>query len=381
MGADIHDQWTWKEGDTAKTLARYKLDTLFEKYGIGANAEDLFDEVPATYVHKGDIAVKKPLLLDAKGHGIFIIDGSLTIDGAFTYYTADAYTILVITGDFHAAHYYQAQDTQLVVLGETTIDGLLYINVSDAGFAVFRGPVTSRDRLIHQDVLSDVPMFAKRPTGKERDGLAADESTHPPDLHAKLVKNVDLFPPPPKGTKKPPKDAELKKMTVEEVLTVTGFEEMMIQDAAINPNWFRLGKPGEPLKKLQLIAETYIAEFPTALATLESLTLLNNADGAKLATLLRSLPVLRGLKKLRFSGTAIDRIPAEIGMLENLEELEIYGNKKLTALPSEIGKLARLRSLTVTDNAIKKLPAGLDLDRIPTLNFDEKALKERRDPE
>lgn len=343
----------WKEADTAAALKRYALTALFEKYGIGASAEDLFGEVPTTYVHAGDLTIKKSLLLDAQGHGIFIVDGSLTIDGAFTYYTADAYTVLVVTGDLHAAHFHQAWDTQLVVFGETTIDGLLYIDVSDAGFALFRGPVTSRDRLIQGVGAGSLPMFANKAKGKQRDGLPANESTDPLDLHAKLVNNVELFPPPPKGTKRPPSDAALREMSVDEVLAVTGFEEMMIQNAEINPNYFRKGKSGEPLKKLQLIAETYITHFPPVLASLESLTLLNNSNTDKLTMLLRSLPVLRGLKRLRISGTAIDHIPPEVGTLENLEELEIYANRKLTALPLEIGKLARLSKLTVTDNAIK----------------------------
>ncbi len=370
----------WKKVNTAATLKRYKLAALLEKYGIGASAEELFGEVPTTWVHEGDITVKKPLLLDARGHGIFIVDGSLTINGALTYYTADAYTVLVITGDLHAAHFHQAWDTQLVVFGRTTIDGLLCIDVSDAGFALFRGPVTSRDRLVRGTTAGSVPMFAKKAKGKERDGFPSNESMDPADLHARLVKNVDLFPAPPKGTKKPPSDAALRKMTVEEVLAVTGFEEMMIQDAEINPNYFRKGKPGDPLKKLQLIAETYITTFPPELASLESLTLLNNSNGKKLATLLRSLPVLRALKRLRIAGTAIDRLPPEVGMLAGLQELELYANKKLTSLPPELGNLARLAKLTVTDNAIERLPNGLELDRIPSLNFDEKALKKRRDP-
>jgi len=85
----------------------------------------------------------------------------------------------------------------------------------------------------------------------------------------------------------------------------------------------------------------------------------------------------RSLTRLRLSGTAITAIPAEA--LPQLEELELQGNASLASLPAGLGSLP-LRRLTVTDNAIAKLPADLDLDRIGEVIFDEPALKLRKQP-
>ena len=104
-------------------------------------------------------------------------------------------------------------------------------------------------------------------------------------------------------------------------------------------------------------------------------------DGKRLNALLRSLPKLRSLKRLRISNCKLDHLPAEIGALEQLEVLELNYNKSLKTLPVvEINKLAKLRKLWVTDNAIAVLPPGLELDRIPEVHFDEKALELRRQP-
>lgn len=352
----------WKKADTKKTLARLGLDKLFEAEGIGPLAEDLFGEVPATFTKTGNVVHHGPVLCDAQGHGIYIIEGSLVVDGAFTFYTADAYTVLVVTGDLVAEHLVQAWDTQLVVLGQTKVKGLVYLDVSDAGFSVFRGTVTSKERL-------------------------TDDNRHrwqgpsePDEIHAALLRREPLFAAEATGKQKPPSKAELAKMTPLDVLTkvTSGFEDMQIQDNQINPNWFRKGKPGCALESVSLISETYLDEFPDTLATLRSLTLLNNKDGTRLVAMLRSLPKLRALRKLRLSGTGIDRLPAELGALEQLEELELAGNKALSALPPEIGKLSKLRSLVVTGNAIAKLPPELDLDRIANVIFEEPALELRR---
>ena len=368
--SDIHALCSWRKADTGETLARLGLGKLFAKHGIGKNAEDLFGEVPATYIHAGDVHHRGPVSCDAQGHGIFVIEGSLAIDGAFTFFTADAYTILVITGDLSAAHLHQAWDTQLVVLGTTTIAGLLFIDVSDAGFALFRGPVSSRDRVVSSEVTGGVAMFAKKPKGTARE-LTAD----PIELHERLVRGDELFAAPapaPAKAKKPPAAAALAKMSVAEVLGVTGFEDMQIQDAKINPQWFRKGKPGCALASLSLLAETYVDAFPP---TLKSLTLLNQADAARTEAMLRVLPA--SLARLRISGTALARIPAEIAALSALEELELQGNESLTSLPRELGALP-LRRVMITGNAIAKL--DLDLDRIAEVIVDEPARQLRKQP-
>lgn len=360
---DIHALCTWKRTDTAKALSKYGLDKLFASYGIGAKGEDLFGEVPATYVHVGDVEIKS-LALYAQGHGIFIIEGSLSIDGVFTFYASDAYTVLVVTGDVTATHWNQAWDTQLVVFGKTTIAGLLWLDLSDAGFALFRGPASSRDRVItNTSVEADVPMFATKPKGMLREDLHAD-SFDPPAMHAALLANklpFDTTPPKstPKNAPKKPSNQALAAMTASEFLaSPTGFASAQIVDNAINPNWLGKAKAGEPFTTLSLISETYVDAFPDSLATLTQLTLLDNRDGERLATMLRSLPKLAALKKLVIAGTGLKALPPEIGALAKLEHLEVRGNKQLAAIPDEASQL-KLKTLIVYDNAITQMPASL----------------------
>ncbi len=373
----IDDVCTWKTAATTKTLAGYQLDKLFAKLGIGASAQDLFGEIPTTYVHEGDVRHQTPLACDAQGNGIYILDGSLTVDGAFTFYTADAYTILVITGDLVASDLVQAWDTQLVVLGATKLAGLLYLDLSDAGFAVFRGAVTSRERHVSIGVESDVPVFAKAPKGKLLDRWVGP--SEPAELHAALGRGDSFAPPPaPKGTKKPPNNAALAKLSIAEVLTISGFSKMMFEGEKVNPNWLTKGTPGCALQSLT-IGAALIPAFPAELGSLTELVLLHLDDEQRLAALLRTLPVLRSLTRLRIANCALVQLPDELGALANLEVLELSCNKSLQALPAgAIDKLGKLRQLTVERNAISKLPKGLDLDRIREVIFEEKALQLRR---
>lgn len=326
--ATIDELCSWKKADTQKTLAAHGLGALFASLGVGRLAEDLFGEVPATYVHRGDVRHRKPVLCDARGHGIYVVDGSLCVDGPFTFFTADAYTILVVTGDLVASDLVQAWDTQLVVLGATKLNGLLFVDLSDAGFAVFRGPFTSRERRISVGVESDVPMFAKTPKGKLVERWSGP--SEPADIHLALERGDAMTKAPrvAKGTKKPPADAALKKMSIAEALTVTGFTKMVFEGERVNPNWFVKGTPGCAVQSVT-IAAAYVDAFPPELASLTELVLLSLSDAKLLALMLRSLSVLRSLKRLRIANSAIIELPVELRTLPNLEVLELSGNKQL----------------------------------------------------
>lgn len=367
--ASIEEVCRWKKVDTAKTLSRFKLDRLFEKLGIGALAEDLFGEVPATHLHTGDVRHREPLACNAQGHGVFIVDGSLTVEGAFTFYTADAYTVLVVTGDLHAADLVQAWDTQLVVLGATRLAGLLAVEPSDAGFAVFRGPVTCRHWWARVDVERDVPLFAKPPKGKRLERWTGP--TEPAELHLALGRGDSFAPAPaPKGTRKTPGNAALAKMSIAEVLTVRGFEKMMFEGEKVNPNWFAKGAAGCALESLT-IGAAYVPAFPAELGTLKELVLLHLTDEERLAQMLRSLPALRSLTRLRIANCALPRLPDEVGALASLEVLELSNNKTLKSVPAGvIGKLDRLRKLTVEGTAMTSAPEGPAFDRIAEVTFD-----------
>ena len=51
----------------------------------------------------------------------------------------------------------------------------------------------------------------------------------------------------------------------------------------------------------------------------------------------------------------LEKLPAEIGTLEALEELLVYKNQ-LKELPTEVGALKNLKTLNAFNNALKKLP-------------------------
>ena len=65
-----------------------------------------------------------------------------------------------------------------------------------------------------------------------------------------------------------------------------------------------------------------------------------------------------GWKELDLSGEELTMLPAEIGQLEQLQNLHISENE-LTALPTEIGQLKQLRVLYAYDNHLTTLPAEI----------------------
>lgn len=296
------------------------------------------------------------LVIDAQGNGIYVIDGSLEVDGAFTFFTHDAYTVLVITGDFTAAHFQQGGDTQLIVLGKTMVAGYLRLDLSDAGFAAFRGAVTCTEwSQSNTDVEADLPTFAKKPKGTQR--TAPDQSVE--KLHKALAAGSSPFAVEAKTAGKKPKvisKAQLAAMTPQEALTCRGFVSAQVT-APVNANYFVKGEPGQPFKKVQLVDDVYFDEFPEELAELEELSLLGFNDAERTAAMLRSLPRLTGLKTLRLIDTSLATLPVEIAKLPQLEFLEIRENKNLTVLPAELGSLSSLRTLELLFNPkLKSLP-------------------------
>ncbi len=263
------------------------------KAGIGASAEDLFGEVPKTFVHDGDVK----------------LDGSLEVGGAFTFLTHDAYTVLVITGDFTAAHFQQSGDTQLIVLGKTSVAGYLRLEPSDAGFSAFRGAVTCTDwSQSNTEVESELPTFAKKPKGKQRDAPAQSVEK----LHEALAAGRAPFPAEVRATGKKPKvisKAQLAAMTQVEALACRGFVSAQVTEP-LNANYFDA--------------------FP------EELLFLGPKDAERVAGVLRSLPRLTSLKTLRLIDTSLSELPLEISKLSRLEVLEVRGNKHLTGLPAEL---------------------------------------------
>lgn len=164
---DIFALCDWAESDD-DAMARHGVGDLLEAAGWDGAGEDLFGGPPEVRVHTGDVVIDGPFAMYAQGNGVFILDGSLTVNGPLVFTAADMYTVLVVTGDLRVRDLVQAWDTQLAVKGKTTIDGALFIDVSDAGFSIFEGPVVSRDRVIGA---RSAPRFASEPEGTLREAL------------------------------------------------------------------------------------------------------------------------------------------------------------------------------------------------------------------
>ncbi len=73
------------------------------------------------------------------------------------------------------------------------------------------------------------------------------------------------------------------------------------------------------------------------------------------------------LKVLKLDSSNIDELPQSIGLLSNLEELEISRMRRLRSLPSEIERLVNLKALRLRDLHYSfSLPEGL-LGRLPSM--------------
>ncbi|MBD2500458.1 leucine-rich repeat domain-containing protein [Anabaena azotica] len=77
---------------------------------------------------------------------------------------------------------------------------------------------------------------------------------------------------------------------------------------------------------------------------------------------------------LDFSGKGLTKLPAEIGQLSNLSQLNLRDNQ-LTKLPAEIGQLSNLSQLNLRDNQLTMLPAVISqLTNLSVLSLGENQL-------
>jgi Leucine-rich repeat (LRR) protein len=89
---------------------------------------------------------------------------------------------------------------------------------------------------------------------------------------------------------------------------------------------------------------------------LETLDLRGNPalNWAETLLLIRELP---GLIKLNLMDNDIAHLPAEVGLLANLQFLYL-DNNRLEAVPEEIGSLAQLTNFSADNNSLQTLPAA-----------------------
>lgn len=113
----------------------------------------------------------------------------------------------------------------------------------------------------------------------------------------------------------------------------------------------------------------------------DSIGMLVNLERLDLGfTIIDSLPEavydLKNLRVLVLSYTRITTIPESIGQLINLERLDL-SKTEITALPDSIGKLVKLKDLNLGSTKIVSLPASIEkLANLQEMNLESTPLKE-----
>ena len=97
-----------------------------------------------------------------------------------------------------------------------------------------------------------------------------------------------------------------------------------------------------------------LQRLPASMGQLRQLQQLNLRDN-KLATLPPEIGQLSQLQKLYLGGNQLSTLPPETGELGQLQEVDLSGNQ-LRSLPPEIGQLSQLQSLSLSENQLTTLP-------------------------
>ncbi|PSN72065.1 L domain-like protein [Corynespora cassiicola Philippines] len=102
-----------------------------------------------------------------------------------------------------------------------------------------------------------------------------------------------------------------------------------------------------------------LTTLPMGLRKLSQLSKLNLSRNSLTIDVFDVLSQIPTLRELRLAENDLqDALPQSIGLLDQLEVLELQGNK-LTSLPEQVSELSRLRSLNVSDNQLKSVPMEL----------------------
>ena len=96
---------------------------------------------------------------------------------------------------------------------------------------------------------------------------------------------------------------------------------------------------------------------PAVIGQLTSLEQLN-LRGNKLTSLPAEIGQLTSLEQLNLGGNKLTSLPVEVGQLTSLKELSLGGNR-LTSLPVEVGQLPPLQTLDLCGNRLIRVPAAI----------------------
>lgn len=168
---DIFDLCEWEQV-TPEQAQAYGYGSYFAAVGMAENGEDLFGEVPEFFLHRGDITLDEPVLLEPQGNGIFILDGNLIGAHTFCFYCFDSYTFLLVNGHLAVKNYLQYGDGNLGVRDALNVDGTLILNLTDTGFVVTQGPAKAGHHVLFGS--TDLCKFAEITDLEKTKAVASD---------------------------------------------------------------------------------------------------------------------------------------------------------------------------------------------------------------
>jgi Leucine-rich repeat (LRR) protein len=109
-----------------------------------------------------------------------------------------------------------------------------------------------------------------------------------------------------------------------------------------------------------------LKELPADIGSLSELVELNLADNIDLGKLPPAIGSLRNLRKLDIRYCGLTELPQEIGNLKNLESLQMWGNGFIE-LPYRITELTNLKELYLKNNKLTKIP--YDMIKMDNLKY------------
>ncbi|KAL3745258.1 hypothetical protein ACJRO7_014379 [Eucalyptus globulus] len=127
------------------------------------------------------------------------------------------------------------------------------------------------------------------------------------------------------------------------------------------------------LMQLEFLSLSHCQNFlklPESIGYLTKLQMLD-LSGTKIIELPNSIKNLKQLKVMRMASCPIQRLPAGIGMLESMEELDVRNCQQLAGeLPTAIGELLSLSILDISQTSVCAVPTTINyLTRLQKLNL------------
>lgn len=110
-------------------------------------------------------------------------------------------------------------------------------------------------------------------------------------------------------------------------------------------------------KEVLDISNADLMVLPREIGIFDNLVELN-LEGNRLISLPASIGKLKRLKKLQLQNNRLNSLPIELSSLRNLRELLLEGNS-LAEIPPEIGHLRQLQHLNLSNNKLRTLPSSM----------------------